>query len=45
MNNRIVKIFVILFSSGLFQLCFGQLGPPDVKVIAAPFKNQKKARV
>jgi Family of unknown function (DUF5694) len=45
MNNRVVKIFVILFSSGLFQSCFGQQKPSDVNALSAPFKNQKKSKV
>ena len=29
----------------VFQSCFAQLGMPDVKALAAPFKNQKKSKV
>lgn len=44
MNNMIVKFFVILFSSGLFQPSFAQQGS-DINALAAPFKDQKKTKV
>ncbi len=45
MNNRLFRIFVIIFSTGFLQPCIAQQGRPDAHALAAPFKAQKKSKV